>query len=126
DSLINNRDRFFRSRVVLFLLETFAWPSASDEFNVAFTVFAAALRAEFFLKDWEHRPVELFRLGDAHAMHLKADDGEARSRKHFDHTARSQIWELEIVGLNQDECLFDLRVRRKTDGAIQNAAVGIR
>ena len=58
-------------------------------------------------------------------MHLKADDGEARSRKHFDHTARSQIWELEIVGLNQDECLFDLRVRRKTDGAIQNAAVGI-
>src|ERR1043166_9687030 len=60
----------------------------------------------FFFEDRKHRPVELFCLRDAHAVHFKPDDREARPRKYFDDPARSQIWEFEIVGLDQDESFF--------------------
>ena len=123
--MIHNGDRFFRARSIALLRRTLAWLSASHEFDNAFPVLAAVFLAEFFLKDWQYRPVELLRLGDAHAVHLKTDDGQARPGKHFDYAAGPQIWEFEVVGLDQDECLFDLRVRGEADGAIQDAAVGI-
>ena len=59
-------------------------------------------------------------------MDLESDDGEARSRKHFDDPAWPEIRELKIIGLDQDERFFDLRVRAKMNGAIQDSAVGIR
>src|SRR4029077_17208771 len=46
--------------------------------------------------------------------------------KYFNDSARSQIWKPKIVRLDQDECLFDLGVRGKADGAIQDTTVGIR
>src|SRR6266516_2918888 len=82
-------------------------------------------RAEFFFQDWQHRPVELLRLGDAHLMDFESNDRESGARKHFDHPAWPQIWKSEIVGLDQDERFFDLRVGGKADGTIQDAAVGI-
>src|SRR5439155_868528 len=111
----HNGDRFFRARSIALLRRTRAWLSASHEFDNAFPVLAAVFLAEFFLKDWQYRPVELLRLGDAHAVHLKTDDGQARPGKHFDYAAGPQIWEFEVVGLDQDECLFDLRVRGEAD-----------
>src|SRR5213596_2917933 len=125
-ALIHDRDRFFSSRSIAFVRGTFAGLSASHKFDNAFPVFAAALWAEFFLKDWQHGPVELLRLRDAHSMDLEADDGEPRARKYFNDSARSQIWKPKIVRLDQDECLFDLCVRGKPDGAVEDATVGIR
>src|SRR5437016_2533411 len=125
-ALIHDRNRFFSSRSIALVRGTLARLSASHKFDNAFPVFAAALWAEFFLKDWQHGPVELLRLGDAHSMDLEADDGEPRARKYFNDSAGAQIWKPKIVGFDQDKCLFDVRVAWKADAPIQDTAVRIR
>ena len=58
-------------------------------------------------------------------MNLEADNVEAGARENFDHPAWTNVRELEIVGLNQDQRLFDLRVLWKLDRLIENAALAI-
>src|SRR5207249_9163481 len=103
---------------------TLARLSASHKFDDTFPVLAATFCAKFVFEDWQHGAVKLLRLGDAHAVHLETDDAQTGLGKDFDHAARPQIWELKIIGLDQDERFFDLRIDGKTDGAIEDAAVG--
>src|SRR5204863_3589122 len=58
-TLINNRDRFFCSRRVVFLRWTPTRLLARHKFHDALPVFATAFWTEFFLKDRQHRPVKL-------------------------------------------------------------------
>ena len=57
----------------------------------------------------QHRAIKFFRLRHAHPVDFESDDVKARARKNFDHAARAQIWKLEIVRFDQDQCLFDVR-----------------
>src|SRR6266487_7056568 len=105
---------------------TFAGLFARHKLDDALPVFAAAFRTELFLKDRQHWPVKLLRLCHAHLVHFEADDREASTRKHFDHATWTQIWEPEIVWLNEDERFFDLRATRKRHGVIHDTTIRIR
>src|SRR5215470_12969227 len=105
---------------------TFTGPFAGHELDDALPVFATAFRAELILKDRQHGTVELLRLCHAHLMNLEANNREARARKYFDHPAWTQVWEAEIVRLNEHKCFFDLSAGGVGDRAIEDPTIGIR
>src|SRR4030095_4660209 len=123
---IDNGDCFCRPRSVMFFRRTFARFQARHERHNAFPIRAATFWTKLFLKHWQDRPVELLRFRDAHPMDFESNNGESRSGKYFNDATRPQVWKPEVVGLNQDERLLDLRVGGERDRAIQNSAVGIR
>ena len=88
-----------------------ARPSAGHELDDVFPGLAALARPELVFEDRQHRPVKFLRLRHAHAMDLEADDVEPGARENFDHAAGPEIGKLEIVRLDQDECLLDFRAR---------------
>src|SRR5262249_33219413 len=102
-SLINNGDRLFRSRRAAFFWMTFAGFFTGHKLDNALPIFAAAFWTELFLKDRQHRAVKLLRLCNAHLVNFEANDRETSARKYFNHSAGTQIWEPEIVRLNEHE-----------------------
>src|SRR5512132_1304934 len=105
---------------------TFAGLFAGHKLDDALPVFAAAFRAELFLKDRQHGPVKLLRLCHTHLVHFEANDREGSARKYFDHAASTQIWEAEIVPLNEHESFLGLRATRKRHGVIYDSTIRIR
>src|SRR4030095_11122520 len=105
---------------------TFAGLFTGHKLDDALPVFAPAFQPELFLKDGQDGPVKFLRLCHAHLVHFEADDREASARKHFDHAAWTQIWEPEIVRLNEDERFFGLRATGKPYGVIHDTTIRIR
>src|SRR5258708_29119605 len=105
---------------------TFAGLFTGHKLDNALPVFAAAFGTELFLKDRQHGAVKLLRLCHAHLVHFEANDREASARKHFDYAAWTQIWEPEIVRLNEDERSFDLRATRKRHCVIHDSTIQTR
>ena len=60
----------------------------------------------------QHRTVKFFRLRHAHPVNFESDDVKTGARKNFDHAAGAQIRKLEIVRLDQDQCLLNVRACR--------------
>ena len=58
-------------------------------------------------------------------MDLEANDAETGTRKNFDNATRPQVWEFEIVRLNQDECLLGFCISWKRNDLIQDSPVRI-
>ena len=67
-------------------------------------------------KTSQHRSVKFFGLPDAHPVNLEADDRQTGLRKDIDHAAGPQVRKFEIVGLNQNQRLLDLRFRQDSSG----------
>src|SRR5207244_8048722 len=88
-------------------------------------VLSTAVDAPFVLKNGKHGAVKLFCLRDAHSMELEANDAETGTRKNFDNATRPQVWEFEIVRLNQDECLLGFCITWKRNDLIQDSPVRI-
>ena len=108
-----------------FLRRTFAWLSSGHEFDDAFPVFASAFRAQFFLQNWQNRPVKLLRLRHAHAMDFESNDVETGARKNFDHAAGRRFGNLKLSGLIRTSVFSTFASGGKLDRVIENAAVAI-
>ena len=83
----------------------------------------AVERAQLFLQDRQYWPVELLRLCDAHLVDLETNDVEPGAGKNLDNASWSQVWELEIIRLNQDERLLDFCVSGKSDDLIEDSSI---
>ena len=56
---------------------------------------------QFGSQNFFDRAVELYGLGDAHAMDFDSDDVKASAREEIDDVAGTARWKTEIVGLDQ-------------------------